>query len=196
MIHRHLLPNEIDLLVDGESGFGVAPLRAHLAECGDCRTRFETLRAVAESVETLPHFTPRLRFADDVMAKVQVIEPWHVAVVESARRLVPRSAPMRILAAAGAGAIAVVVSGSAVWLSFRADLATWALNTFADRGRETLVAGAGEVAARALGSDATAAIASGGSTSLLLTSGILALVAIGAALGFRRLAATARATRS
>ena len=37
--HRHLLPNEIDLLVDGEAGFGVAPLRAHVAECDECRAQ-------------------------------------------------------------------------------------------------------------------------------------------------------------
>jgi hypothetical protein len=195
MNHRHLLPNELDLLVDGETGFGVVPLRSHLDECVDCRGRFEALRRVSDSVETLPHFTPKLRFADDVMAKVQVIEPWHVALVEGARRLVPQSTPMRVLAGAGAGAMAVTISGGALWLAFRADLATFAFSIVADRSRQTLVSGAGEVAASALGSDATAAIANGGATSLLLTSGILALVAIGAALGFRRLAATARATR-
>ncbi len=196
MNHRHLLPNEIDLLVDGESGFGITPLRAHLDECSDCRARFEALREVTDRVETLPHFTPRIRFADGVMAKVQVIEPWHVAVVEGARRFVPRSAPMRVLAGVGAGMVALVVSGSALWLSFRADLAVWALGVFADRGRETLVTGASEVATRALGAEATTAIAGGGPTSLLLTSGILGLVVVGAVLGFRRLAATARATRS
>jgi hypothetical protein len=195
MNHRHLLPNELDLLVDGETGFGVVPLRAHLDECADCRGRYEALREVSVSVETLPHFTPKLRFADEVMAKVQVIEPWHVAVVESARRLVPKSAPMRVLAGVGAGAMAIVISGGSLWLAMRADLASWAFSIFADRSRASFVAGAGEVATSALGSDATAAIASGGATSLLLTSGILALVAIGAALGFRRLAATARATR-
>ena len=31
MQHRHLLPNEIDLLVDGDTGFGVQPLREHVA---------------------------------------------------------------------------------------------------------------------------------------------------------------------
>lgn len=196
MTDRHLLPNELDLLVDGESGFGVAPLRNHLGECSDCRARYEALREVADTIETMPHFTPKLRFADEVMTKVQVIEPWHVALVEAARRIIPTSAPMRVLAGVGAGAMAIAISGGSLWLAFRADLATWTLSVLADRSRETLVSGAGEVAASALGSDATAAIASGGPTSLLLTSAILAIVALGAALGFRRLAATARATRS
>lgn len=195
MEHRHLLPNEIDLLVDGDAGFGVAPLRAHLAECGECRERYDELRLVAETVEALPHFTPNLRFADGIMAQVQIVEPWHVAAAEYARRLVPASTPMRVLVGAGAGVAALAVSGSAAWLAFRGDLAGWVVNLFIDRTRQTLVTGAGEVAAGALGADATTALASGGLATLGLTSAVLALAAIGAVLGFRRLAATARADR-
>ena len=33
MNHRHLLPDEIDLLLDDEVGFGVAPLKAHVRDC-------------------------------------------------------------------------------------------------------------------------------------------------------------------
>jgi hypothetical protein len=195
MEQRHLLPNEIDLLVDGDAGFGVAPLRAHLAACGDCRERHDALRRMADAVEALPHFTPKLRFADGIMAQVQVVEPWHVAVTEYAKRLVPASTPMRVLAGAGIGIVALAVSGSAAWLAFRGDLAGWVVNLFIDRTRQTLVTGAGEVAAGALGADATTALASGGLATLGLTSAVLALTAIGAVLGFRRLAATARADR-
>jgi len=196
MEHRHLLPNEIDLLVDGDAGFGVAPLRAHLAECRECRERCDELRLVAETVEALPHFTPNLRFADRIMAQVQVVEPWHVAATEYATRLVPASTPMRLFLGAGAGAAALAISGSAAWLAFRGDLAGWMASLFIDRTRQTLVTGAGEVAAGALGADATTALASGGLATLGLTSAVLALAAIGAVLGFRRLAATARAHRS
>ncbi len=191
----HLLPNEIDLLVDGESGFGVAPLRAHLAECDDCRARFETLRDVTGTIESLPHFTPNLRFSDRVMKKVQVIEPWHVALVDTARRFVPSSAPMRIVAGAGVAGIGLLVSGSAVWLAFRADLATWAFNVAVDSNRDALFARAGEVAAKTLGSDGATALTSGGPPILALSAAVLAVVAVGAILGFRRLAAVARATR-
>lgn len=196
MTHRHLLPNEIDLLVDGDAGFGVAPLRAHLAECDDCRARYDELRTVAEAIDALPHFTPGVRFADAVMAKVQVVEPWHVALTESASRLVPTSTPMRVLAGVGAGIAAVTISGSAAWLAFRGDLAGWVVNLFIDRTRQGIVTGAGEVAAGALGAEATAALASGGLPVLLTTTAVLAIAAIGAVFGFRRLAATARAARS
>ena len=196
MNHRHLLPNEIDLLVDGDAGFGVAPLRAHLAECGDCNARYEALRTVGDAVDALPHFSPRIRFSDSVMAKVQVVEPWHVAVTESARRMIPASTPMRVLAGTAVGAVALAVSGSAAWLAFRGDLAGWVVNLFVDRTRQTLVTGAGEVAANALGADAATTLASGGAGALAITSAVLALAAIGAVLGFRRLAATSRAHRS
>lgn len=195
MNHRHLLPNEIDLLVDGDAGFGVGPLRAHLAECVDCRARYDELRIVADALESLPHHTPSLRFSDSVMAKVQVIEPWHVALTESAKRLMPASTPMRVLAGIGAGAAAVTISGSAAWLAFRGDLAGFVLNLFVDRTRDSIMAGASEVAASALGADATATLASGGPAMAALSAGVLAVTAVGAVFAFRRLAATARATR-
>ena len=87
MEHRHLLPNEIDLLVDGSVNAANAPLRAHLVECDDCRKRFDELRTVSDAVEGVPHFVPKLRFADSVMAGVQVSEPWHRTVAQSATHL-------------------------------------------------------------------------------------------------------------
>ncbi len=189
---RHLLPQEIDLLVDGDVGFGVTPLRAHIAECGDCRARVDELRAVAAALDALPHFTPRLGFADRVLNDVQIIEPWHVALVENARRLVPRSAPMRALAAIGASAAALLVSGSAAWLAFRVDLAAWTYNVVIDRSREGLLAGAGDIL-RALFADLPTGLTAG---TLALGAMVLAGTALGAVAGFRRLAAAASAKRS
>ena len=54
MQHRHLLPNEIDLLLDGEVGFGVAPLQAHVAACEDCQARLARSRKVVHALEDLP----------------------------------------------------------------------------------------------------------------------------------------------
>ena len=53
MNHRHLLPNEIDLLLDGEVGFGVAPLRAHVDGCEDCQARLARSRKVVDALEDL-----------------------------------------------------------------------------------------------------------------------------------------------
>ena len=44
MNHRHLLPDEIDLLLDDEVGFGVNPLRSHVRDCADCRAKVEDAR--------------------------------------------------------------------------------------------------------------------------------------------------------
>src|SRR5580693_5163872 len=102
MQHRHLLPNEIDLLLDGEVGFGVSPLRSHIDECAACRARLADARVVVDALERLPHFVPTIRFADRVLAQVQIVEPWHVAAIDAARRLVPRSTAMRVVMAASA----------------------------------------------------------------------------------------------
>jgi hypothetical protein len=187
MLHRHLLPPEIDLLVDGDAGFGVAPLRAHAESCDDCRARLEAVRAVALRLDELPHFTPRLGFADRVLAQVQVIEPWHVALREGAARLVPQSVPMRILAVAGATVGAVTISGSALWLAFRADLAAWTYGVAADRAREGVVALLSDLAGAAVSS------AGSGVAALGVATLVLAATTVAAVLGFRRLAAVARA---
>ena len=196
MDHRHLLPNEIDLLVDGTAGAGLAPMRAQLAECDDCRARYDELRIVSEAVEAVPHFVPKLRFADSVMAGVQVTEPWHVGVTESAKRLVPTNRPMRLLGLTGASIGAVAISGAAAWLAFRGDLAGWVLDLMVDRGRVGIVSGASALATNALGSDGATTLATGGLQTIAILAALLPVTAIGALLGFRRIAATAAAKRS
>jgi hypothetical protein len=186
MQHRHLLPNELDLLVDGDAGFGVAPLRAHVDTCADCRERVEALRVIAVRLDALPHFSPRLGFSDRVMQNVQVIEPWHVALRESALRLVPASTPMRVLAAAGAGVAAMTISGSALWLAFRADLAAWTYGVALDRSRDSIVATLAELARTLVDAPGTGVATLGAATA------VLAVTVVGAVLGFRRLAAVAR----
>ena len=89
MNHRHLLPNELDLLLDGEVGFGVTPLKAHVDECAECRMRLEQARVVIDALDNLPRHAPAPSFANRVMANVQVIEPWHVAMYAATIRLVP-----------------------------------------------------------------------------------------------------------
>lgn len=196
MTDPHLLPNQIDLLVDGHAGFTARPMRAHLDDCDDCRARYDAARRAAEAVEALPHFTPRLPFADNIMAKVQVTEPWHVAVADGAERMVPPRGPLRALTIVGGSFVAFAISGAALWFALRWDLTSWLFNLGFERFRETVLAGAGSLAASALGAPASAALARGETWPLAVTAGTTLLFAIGAALGFRRLAATSRAHRS
>ena len=189
MQHRHLLPQEIDLLVDGDAGFGVAPLRAHVEACAECRARVEALQGIAAELESVPHFTPRHGFAERVMTNVQVIEPWHIALGNQARAFVPQSTPMRVLAASGAVLTATTISGSALWLAFRADLLAWSYGAALERGTQGIWA-AMLATARDLFT------AGNDSGALLVATGALAVTAVGAVMAFRRLAATARANRS
>ena len=85
MNHRHLTPQELDLLVDGEEGAVVAPLLAHLDECVTCRTEFENQQQLVTTLEQMPHFTPSPLFAYRVMKKVEVFEPWHVTALHTWR---------------------------------------------------------------------------------------------------------------
>jgi hypothetical protein len=188
MHHRHLLPQELDLLVDGDAGFGQAPLKAHVESCADCREQLAALQAVVGQLDALPHFAPRHGFADRIMTNVQVIEPWHVALADSAKRLVPTSTGMRAVAIAGAGIVATTISGGALWLAFRADLLGWSAGAALEQGGRGAWGTFG-AAVRAM------AGALGDGTTVAAGAAALAGTAILAVLAFRRLAAAARANR-
>lgn len=192
MQHRHLLSNEIDLLLDGEAGFGVAPLHAHVDACADCRARLDEARVVADALELLPHFTPRAGFADRVLAQVQIVEPWHVAALATARRFTPDSRPVRLVAAVGLGVASVAVSASAVWIALSTDLTLGSATVVTGRVREALLVGAQQGLEAALGSGAADALRANG--ALAMAAGLVALIAaVGvAAAGFRALASASR----
>jgi hypothetical protein len=195
MNHRHLLPNEIDLLLDGEVGFGVAPLRAHVERCADCEARLARSRKVVDLLEDLPHFAPSPRFTERVMSQVQIVEPWHVAVLDTARRFVPRSAPMRTVMSASASAVALALTSGAVWMALHADLALYSFNLAAGRARGALMDGAASVIGTAFGQAGLDALRSGGVRGLALGTGVMAVAVGGAAFGFRALASSSRRSR-
>ena len=112
---RHLLPDELDLLLDGETGFGVQQLTAHLRDCAQCREELAALRLFVMDIETLPELTPTLGFADRVMHEVHVFEPWHVAIRTSVAGWMPASPVMRIAAGTALTSAATLVTGAAAW---------------------------------------------------------------------------------
>ena len=188
MNHRHLLPNEIDLLVDGEAGFGVAPLRAHVAECDECRARLDDARVVVDALEALPHFAPDSRLADRVMAQVPVFVPAHVAARDSVMRWLPQSAPARAAAAVVGTSIAGLLTVAMLWLASRGDAAIFATSLFADRVQSLVIGTARDLALSLLGESAVAAIQASGMLGVtLLVLGFLG-TAVGTILALRRLA--------
>ena len=195
MNHRHLLPNEIDLLLDGEVGFGVAPLRAHTEACDACQARLSRARNVVDMLEELPHFAPSPRFAENVMAQVQVVEPWHVAALGLARRFVPRSTAMRAVMSATASIAALALTSGAVWLALHADLALYSLGLAAGRARSAFFDGAASVVRSAVGPSGLDALRSGGLRGLAIGAGVMAVAVGGATFGLRALASSSRRTR-
>ena len=192
MTHRHLLPDEIDLLVDGEAGFGVAPLRAHVLECDACRERLDDARLVVDALESLPHFAPDSRLTDRVMAQVPVFVPAHVAARDAVRRWLPQSAAARVAALAMGTTVAGAFSLAMIWLATRGDAVLFMGGLLSDRLRAAAASGARELALTLLGESALAALQATSAMGLsLLLFGVL-LTAFGTVAGIRRLATAGR----
>jgi hypothetical protein len=193
---RHLLPQEIDLLLDNEVGFGVQPLRAHVRQCDRCRAELEEARQVVAELERLPHFAPSTAFADRVMAQVQVFEPAHVAAANSVLRWVPQSRPTRAAAVAAAAMVALVLSVGALWLGTRVDAVVFFSGLVVDRARRAMLAGLGDFIGATLGQPALDALQTSGPAGVALgLTGLLLAVAT-AVLGLRALALASRRQRA
>ena len=192
MNHRHLLPNEIDLLVDGEAGFGVAPLRAHILECRDCEARLSDARVVVDALERLPHLAPDSRLADRVMAQVPVFVPAHVAARDTVTRWMPRSAAARVAAIVAGTSAAASLTLAMLWLAMRGDAVVFMGGVVSDRLSAGFASGVREVTLALLGPSALAAIdATGALGASLLVVGF-ALTAVCTVLGLRRLTLAGR----
>lgn len=185
--HRHLLPEEIDLLLDGEVGFGVQPLRAHARQCSECRARLDDARAVTAALEQLPHFTPPASFADGVMSRVHVFEPAHVAAADTIRRLVPRSHPTRVLLGALAASVGFVLTAASVLLITQLDLMALSSGVVIERGREALSSMLAGALGRVIGEPAVGALLQRGGLGLAAAAAAVLGTAVLAALALRAL---------
>jgi hypothetical protein len=190
--HRHLLPNEIDLLVDGEGGFGLAPLRAHVRECATCRGELDEAREVAARLEELPHFAPQVGLADRVMAQVPVFVPWHVAARDAVARWIPEARPLRVAALTVGTAVASVLTILTLWLATQGDLLALAAGLAGERVRSAVGDGARELAAVLFGEQFLVLLQQTG----IIGAGLAALgfltAATAAVVGLRALASSNR----
>lgn len=191
MEHRHLLPDEIDLLVDGEEGFGVAPLQAHVERCDACRAELVAQRRLVSRLELLPHHAPDRLFVNAVMSQVRVFEPWHVAALSAVQRLVPQSRPGRILAGASAATMAVCLTMACLWLVPRINGVVFLATVALERMRNTAIEVASGFSHAILGST----VASTAAVGVTFTVGALLFAILVAALGLRQLAAVSRRRR-
>ncbi len=193
---RHLLPNEIDLLLDGDAGFGLTPLRAHVRRCARCQAEVEAAREVFALLGEMPHFAPAPGFADRVMTQVQVFEPWHVTLRDTVLGLVPRSRPMRVLAGAGALVTAVVVSALSIALLGRLDAVLFGWQLVAGRARDAMLGGLGRAVTGVFGEFAAATLARTGPAGVAVAVGAFLLSLLLAALALRALTVAYHRQRS
>ena len=192
MNHRHLLPTEIDLLLDDEEGFGVAPLKAHVRSCPDCLARIEEARVVTDAIEELPQFAPSFSFADKVMAQVPVFVPWHVAARDTARgalqKWMPVSRPARIAAVGLAASVASVLTVAILWIATQTDVLVFATGVAGERLRELLASGGRDAMLAVFGPQTVALASQAGTAGLLLLVGGFFGVSAAATYGLRTIA--------
>jgi hypothetical protein len=196
MNHRHLLPDEIDLLLDDEVGFGVQPLKAHLEECVECRTRVEEARFVVDALEDAPHFAPSHKFTDKILSQVPVFVPWHVTARDMVLQWLPRSRPARIAVAALATSAASMMTLVILWIATQSSVVAVATGAAGDQVVRGLLYNAGHgVLATVFGDQVFEMIRQTG--SLGIAAALLGLVAAagGSVAGLRALAAASSRRR-
>jgi len=196
MTDRHLLPDEIELLLDDEVGFGVGPLKAHVRACEQCRTRIEEARFVTDAIEHLPRFAPSHTFADRVMTQVPVFVPWHVAALDAVRPWIPRSRSARAVVAAIAAATGSILTLVLVWIATQTDTLSVANGIASNRLRELVLGATRDVLSTVLGPQAFTIIERAGTFGLAAAALVLVVGAVGSIVGFRALAAASSRRRA
>ena len=191
--HRHLLPNEIDLLVDEETGFGVQPLREHVRDCPDCRARLDEAREVVSALAEVPLFAPRVGLADRVMSQVPVFVPWHVAARDAAVRLVPTSPVARALAASLVAVVGTVLTSLTLWIATRGDAIGVFAGLVGDQARNAAATAAGNVMVAVFGPQVVTAFQQVGPLGIALATGGFVAASLATVFGLKLIATSSRA---
>jgi hypothetical protein len=196
MNHRHLLPDEIDLLLDDEVGFGVAPLKAHIRECADCRAQVDEARFLMEALEDAPHFAPSHTFTDRVMSQVPVFVPWHVTVRDTVVRWLPQSRSARVAVAALATSAASVMTVLILWIATQTDVVALATGVAGDQVRGLVYDAGQQILTTVFGDQFFAIVQRTGTFGI--AAALLGLVAAagGSIAGLRALAAASSRRRA
>lgn len=195
MNHRHLLPDEIDLLLDDEVGFGVAPLKAHIRDCDQCRVKVDEARFIVDSLEDVPHFAPSHRFTERVMAQVPVFVPWHVTARDAVAKWLPQSRSARFAVGALATSAASIVTVFMLWIATQTDVVALATGVAGDQVRGFVYDAGRQVLATVFGEQFFAIIQRTGTFGI--AAALLGLVAAagGSIAGLRALAAASSRRR-
>ena len=193
MQHRHLLPNEIDLLVDEETGFGVQPLRDHVRDCADCRARLDEARDLVSTLSEVPLLAPRVGLADRVMTKVPVFVPWHVAARDAAVRMIPATPVARAMAAGMVAVVGTVLTGLTLWIATRGDALGMFAGLVGDQAREAAAAAAGSAMVAVFGPQVVNAIQQVGPLGVAIATGGFLAASLATVFGLKLIATSSRA---
>lgn len=188
MNHRHLLPDEIDLLLDDEVGFGVTPLRAHVRECAQCRALVDEARITVDALEAIPHFAPSHLFADRVMAGVPVFVPWHVAARDAAERWLPQGRRARYVVAGLATSFASLVTVAILWVATQTDALVLATGAAGDQLRGLAMDAGRDALSAVFGAQAVHFVRGAGAAGIAGAVLLLGLTTVGSVVGLRALA--------
>jgi hypothetical protein len=191
--HRHLLPNEIDLLLDEETGFGLQPLREHVRDCIDCRARLAEAKQVVAALAEVPLVAPRVGLADRVMARVPVFVPWHVSARDAVLQWMPTSHTARLVAASLVAVMGSLVTGLTLWIATRGDMLAMVTGMLGEKARSTVADAAGDLVVALFGPQVIAAVQQVGPLGIALAAGGFLVASLATVLGLRLIATSARA---
>ncbi|MEO7964249.1 MAG: hypothetical protein ABIT38_10120 [Gemmatimonadaceae bacterium] len=147
------------------------------------------------ALEGLPHVLPSARFAERVMRKVEIFEPWHVAWRNTVRGWFPRTQTGRTLVLGTGGVMAVTMTILTVWLLQRADALLFVGNLAAQRTRGALFDSGHSLLVGLVGRNTAVALSSNGALGIVAVLATVALAVFGTAYGLKSLASVARRRR-
>ena len=196
MTEHHLEPADIELLIDDEQSPGAAPLAAHAARCDSCRAAVLEARFVAEMLSTAPHLKPTREFTERVMGGVHVSAPWHVAVGDTMRAVVPESGAARVTMGIAAALAGIVSTAGVVWVALRADQAAVVTSLAAERGGALVLRVANDVAGGVFGPTAVELLRTHGLTAVAIAIPLFLLTSGAALSGLNALGSSARMRRN
>jgi hypothetical protein len=195
-MNRHLLPDEIDLLLDDEVGFGVTPLKAHIRDCAECRAQVDEARRFVGALEDLPHLAPSHTFTDRVMSQVPVFVPWHVTARETVAEWLPQSRPARTAVAVLATSAASVLTLAILWITTQTDVLVLTTGAAGDQLRSLVYTAGQGVLANLFGDQTFAVIQRSGTIGIVAALLGLVVAASGSIAGLRALAAVSSRRRA
>lgn len=192
MYHRHLLPNEIDLLLDEETGFGVQPLREHVRGCSDCSARLAEAREVVTALAAIPLMAPRMGMADRVMAQVPVFVPWHMSARDMVIKWMPSSPAARALATVLVAFVGSLVTGLTLYIATRGDMLATVSGLVGEQARSAATDAAGDVVVALFGPQVVGAVQQIGPMGIALAGGGFLIASLATVLGLRLIATSGR----